>query len=257
MGFIEDIIKIKYCEEGYLPNYPYHLISDEELFNAFIEVNQRFVGDNETFEFSLDPICESVSQVTVDGVIRNEGWRYEFEYIENGQLRRLNYYNPMQKPVASYVVFDEGHQPGQNVELCVYTGNRIDGADYFHTNYPKLEVINSLAYDNLEHYIRNCITTKVDDRPHNDADIYQIPEWIYSYMLGEVINSHSEQKDVHDLLVLLGMDNIDDEFTGTIYTSIYRESEEWLQKTFSDEERPATMFGEPHVIKSLRLKQEI
>ena len=34
--FIHDLIKIKYIREGYLPNYPYHMISDEEVFNAFI-----------------------------------------------------------------------------------------------------------------------------------------------------------------------------------------------------------------------------
>ena len=33
--FIHDIIKIKLSREGYLPDYPYHLISDEEMFDAF------------------------------------------------------------------------------------------------------------------------------------------------------------------------------------------------------------------------------
>lgn len=34
--FIHDLIKIHYIEEGYLPDYPYHLISDEEMINAFM-----------------------------------------------------------------------------------------------------------------------------------------------------------------------------------------------------------------------------
>lgn len=30
------VIKIRYISEGYLPNIPYHLISDDEMFDAFI-----------------------------------------------------------------------------------------------------------------------------------------------------------------------------------------------------------------------------
>lgn len=43
-------------------------------------------------------------------------------------------------------------------------------------------------------------------------------------MLGEVVNFHSSQKDVHDLLVLLNLDNLYDEFDEEIYTSIYKVS---------------------------------
>lgn len=36
MSLVHDLIKIKYVREGYLPNYPYHLISDSEMCDAFI-----------------------------------------------------------------------------------------------------------------------------------------------------------------------------------------------------------------------------
>ena len=36
MKYIHDVIKIEFTNLGYLPNYPYHLISDEEMFAAFI-----------------------------------------------------------------------------------------------------------------------------------------------------------------------------------------------------------------------------
>lgn len=36
MTFIHNNIKIKYVNLGYLPNWPYHLISDEEMFDAFM-----------------------------------------------------------------------------------------------------------------------------------------------------------------------------------------------------------------------------
>ena len=34
--FVHDIIKINYTRQGYLPYYPYHLISDEEMFEGFM-----------------------------------------------------------------------------------------------------------------------------------------------------------------------------------------------------------------------------
>lgn len=33
--FLHDIIKIRYVDEGYLPNHPYYLISDAEMIDAF------------------------------------------------------------------------------------------------------------------------------------------------------------------------------------------------------------------------------
>ena len=41
MSFIHDIIKIKYSKLGYLPSYPYNLISDKEMFQAFINLSDE------------------------------------------------------------------------------------------------------------------------------------------------------------------------------------------------------------------------
>ena len=48
MNLTKDSIKIKYTREGYLPNYPYHMISDEEMFKAFLDVENQsgFFYDN-------------------------------------------------------------------------------------------------------------------------------------------------------------------------------------------------------------------
>lgn len=35
--FIHDVIKIRYVNMGYLPGYPYDLISDAEMFDAFLK----------------------------------------------------------------------------------------------------------------------------------------------------------------------------------------------------------------------------
>ena len=44
--FVYDLIKIMYSERGFLPNFPYHLISDREMFNAFLYTEYNF------FDFS-------------------------------------------------------------------------------------------------------------------------------------------------------------------------------------------------------------
>ena len=46
MSFVHEIIKITYVREGYLPNYPYHLISDEEMINAFIYNDINYFDSN-------------------------------------------------------------------------------------------------------------------------------------------------------------------------------------------------------------------
>lgn len=33
---LHNLVKMMYVREGYLPNYPYHLISDKEMFDAFL-----------------------------------------------------------------------------------------------------------------------------------------------------------------------------------------------------------------------------
>lgn len=39
---IHNIIKIMYSEMGFLPDYPYHLISDKEMFDAFLRQDGFF-----------------------------------------------------------------------------------------------------------------------------------------------------------------------------------------------------------------------
>ena len=75
-------------------------------------------------------------------------------------------------------------------------------------------------------------------------------------MLGNVIGPKSSQQDIHDLLVMLDVDNIDDVFTPLACEACYDVSKSWINK-FPDaqkEHRPPTCFGEPHVVKSLRLR---
>ena len=124
--------------------------------------------------------------------------------------------------------------------------------NYFRDTYPLItdeleksyvELVSEIAYH------LNELKTTLDTE-------YILPDWVYSYMLGSVVSVDSPLKDRHDLFVLLGTDNTYDEFNAECASACYSESEEWLKKLPSSQRvhRPPTMFGEPHVIKSLRVK---
>lgn len=161
MSLINDLIKIKYVREGYLPNWPYHLISYQEMCDAFLS--------------------------------------------------------------------DTG---------------------YFATNYPCVDPTLQDIYDNLFNYISQTI----DNALNTASDSFELPNWIYSYMLGNVISINSSKQDIHDLLILLNADNIDDDWTPLASRLCYQVSTEWLGKAVNSiDNRPPTIFGEMHVIKSLRV----
>lgn len=165
MNLIHDAIKNKFVREGYLPNYPYHLISDSEMCDAF-----------------------------------------------------LNDSSP-----------------------C-----------YFYDNYPclsdELKEHYELLVEDIKYHIGKL---KISTEPNP-----KLPDWIYSYMLDSVISINSTTADIHDLLVPMNVDNLDDIFTVEASKSCYNVSQEWLKKipVSKLDHRHPTMFGEPHVIKSLRLK---
>lgn len=163
MKLIHDTIKILFIEEGYLPNYPYHLISDEEMLDAFIS------SDDTGFFFDYYPL--------VDESLKSE-------------------------------------------------------------------------YDKLVEEIRYHISV------FKTSDSYELPNWIYSYMLKTVISTQSSEYDIHDMLVLMNLDNLNDIFTEEASAFCYETSSKWIAKLpkAQQEHRPPTIFGEPHVIKALRLQ---
>lgn len=84
-----------------------------------------------------------------------------------------------------------------------------------------------------------------------------LPEWVVSYMLGAVVSETSNLKEIDDLIALSNL--VDDvpagQFNDILYRSNAKISREWIAKLPSakKEHRPVSIFGEPHVIKSLRL----
>lgn len=179
MILVHDYIKIKYTREGYLPDYPYHMISDEEMIEAFMKSDS------------------------------DEGFFFDNYYVKDESLKE--------------------------------------------------------QYETLVQTIR----FHIDIFKKSKDDTRVLPDWVYSYMLGSVISEHSSDIDRHDLLVLLDLDNVDDNFTEQAKKRCLSISKQWIKKiteenryvkilnpngTYSRYDgRPATMFGESHVIKSLRL----
>lgn len=211
-NWFHNVIKIRLSRQGYLPDYPPHLISNGEMATAFLpELPESF---------------------TLDDV--------------------LNCYD-----------------------------------SYFVNNYPCMDPSLTDMYivlvKTLNHYM-NVLRNSSDD------DVI-LPDWVYSYMLGEVISINSDKLDIHDMLVLMNLDNIDDDFTVAASKMCYKISSEWIAKlpdstdtivqssespcdqcpckdcctcretnenisttTVTICKRPPTIFGEPHVLKYLRIK---
>ena len=110
--------------------------------------------------------------------------------------------------------------------------------------------------DILYDYIKSSCTSALELAQVQGEDV-TVDDWIYSYMLGSVVGPKSDSKDIHDLLVLMNVDNIDDIFTRIASETCYKISKKWIAKTYlgSINKRPPSVFGELHVIKSLRLDQ--
>jgi len=120
---------------------------------------------------------------------------------------------------------------------------------YFADNYPCLDDSLSEQYAAF----RQDIVSRINDYLENST---AIPSWIYSYMLGASISVNSDVRDLRDLYTLTGLEYTSavPEFTAELSAECYAISSAWLKKqTAADAQRTPTLFGEPHVIKSLRL----
>lgn len=201
MSFIHDVIKIQYVRAGYLPDYPYHLISDDEMCDAFIrlpESVQEYIT-SDYFGITLDQ-----TRTTID-------WFHS--YISSSDVM------------------------------------------FFRDNYPLIDPAIELQYKDLV----NRIFYEIQEFKNNINDDRALPEWIYSYMLGVVIGPQSDILDIHDFISSMGTDNTYDEYTLDCAIECFRISSDWLKKIIVPDGsviRPPTMFGEPHVLKSIRLDQE-
>ena len=137
-------------------------------------------------------------------------------------------------------------------EMCdAFLSDDTSKPNYFYDNYPCLDSSLSDAYEELVNSLKyhlNCLKSSSEAQ-------YKLPDWVYAYMIGSVVTVDSPELDRHDLFVLMNMDNVDDTFTAQISSKCYDISKQWLSKlpNSKKDHRAPTMFGEPHIIKHLRL----
>ena len=193
---VHDILKIKYVNLGYLKkNYPYHLISDEEMFNAFIDLGTGFTSK------LIDP-----------------------------NVRFFDMYYPNPFAEEDYI-YQKTNAMGEVIEEISLSGE----------------------YSKLKAYIISAIHEYLTYYGTSEESNHLVPDWVYTYMLGEVVYTKSEYLDIYDTLTLLGCSNLDNEFTREACIACYRTSLNYIS-TLTTGIRPPTIFGEPHIIKNLRME---
>ena len=126
-----------------------------------------------------------------------------------------------------------------------------DNTGYFFDYYPLLDNSLQLEYDALISAIRYYIY----ELKNPNSDDYTMPEWVYSYMLGSTISIKSDEYDISYLADMLNVKIDFGVFSADMQRVCLDVSTKWLKKLSDADKlhRPPTIFGEPHVIKSLRL----
>lgn len=200
-NFINQVCKIQLSREGYLSEYPYHLISNSELADAFFETQVTIVDNN----IQVDASFENSRDFFHQNFICDTSWSPEVKY---------------------------GYQKlHRAIQLIVGNWKYLQSASISHMTLDTDDVQCELTVDAL-------------------------PDWVYSYILHKVICQRSSDADIHTLLDLLDIDNPLDEFSAEVAEKCYKVSAEWLAKFPQIYHRPPSVFGEPHVIKSLRIAKQ-
>lgn len=230
--FIDNIVMMRYIAVGCLPNYPYHCISTKEMLDAFLSYSVT-IGKEEalTLKIGTDTLWEDPKKFTVLYSLRSYEYNDDTIVISGNKSMMDSFMNAIDTSEEMYM------NPN-----C-----------WFYQNYPCMYSSMKDKYDTLV----SGISYHVDEY-YSDSS-YQLPDWVYSYMLGAVIGPYSDQQDIHDYLVLMNLDNINDVFTEEVCSFGYSVSEKWIQKLPPAKRtmRPATFFGEPHIIKSLRIAGQL
>ena len=231
--FIYDLIKIQYSRQGYLPNYPYHLISDAEMFDAFLSF---FVSIPE----------EDARKIKIGD---SSLWESPNEYVRQYQLRSFEVVSDSEN-IQYLQLYGNRSKLMECMSLIGFTSTTdMNPMCFFAMNYP-------MEYESLSDSYQSLIDALCFhiDKAVNFTS-YVLPDWVMSYMSQKVIsNQASTSQERHDLLVLMNLDNLADELTEEVMQYCLKVSKEWIAKLppAQREMRPPTMFGEPHVIKSLR-----
>lgn len=150
----------------------------------------------------------------------------KIKYIDEGYLPNYPYHMISDKEMIDAFLSEEG---------------------YFNSNYPCIDESLEERYNLL----REAISFHLNQY---NQDSTPVPSWVYTYMLGNTLGPFSDEAEISYLCELLHLPD-SSEFTLEIAENCYSVSEEWIKKLPNKGAmRPPTIFGEPHVLKSLRLE---
>ena len=175
---IHDILKIKYVRLGYIAkNYPYHLISDREMFDAFICLYP-------TTEFDSAATYAIGDYITYNGntymCIHTIDTPKDFSSVD---WKRLEYF------------FDAYYPNPFAKEDYIYEKTKEDPETH------KIIVVSrtsmSAVYTQLKAYIIDAINNYLAHYGTSEESDYLIPNWVYTYMLGETVYQQSEYLEIY------------------------------------------------------------
>lgn len=212
--YIHDIIKIRYSDDGYLIDYPYHMISDKEMLSAFY--------DNEGAGFFADNFpCLSQS----------------IDFIRS--------YNLLVLTILTYILL---YKNGERDTIPDWVYSYMLGST-ISVNSDKLDI------HDLSVQLNTVTDGDTFTQACSEACLAESKNvcngFIYSNMN---INSFSAATiaDMKNIKLAYNTDTVEDLYSDTVIT-LYDLCRNVTISTVFD--RPPTMFGEPHVLKSLRLQQ--
>ena len=229
MSLIHDVIKMNMVRQGYLPNHPYHLISDAEMFHAFLSKHVDADSSEVHWLGSFREVYPCLSDNLYD----------EYEELMEAMMYHIEQHLAYPKKFKGEVNYR--YELPKSSELGELFGeDNSDGIMY-------------LIVDENIRVRYNSNTGSWNDTYDNG----NVPDWVYSYMLGSTIGPLSDIQDIQELVTLLNLDPTISSFDSSLSACCLDISKRWVSKLSDsqDNHRPPTMFGEPHVIKQLRILQ--
>jgi hypothetical protein len=233
---VKDIIKMRYIYDGYLPNYPYHMISDKEIISGFMNSDGAgFFVDNypcmineaeylkayNQLKLSImyyvllnvhEGILSNLSAEAADNIISTPNWVYSYR-------------------MGSVISVSSDKYDIHDLEVSLGTSNFSDTFT---------DACSAACLRVSKQWLGNNV---IDFQYGNTIDVPDIfigkmSEWlaipIESTIDGQPIYLDENQHPIE-------VSTLWDLCVGVNGTKVYI--------------RPPAMFGEPHVIKALRLQQ--
>lgn len=224
-NIIHDLIKIRYVNEGYLPNWPYHMIADDEMCDAFIRLEQDINNKG-----------------LPDGPYYYKGYFFLMYPLLNQCLNSDHTaFKCSDTCTGCYKCDSCGNCTGSYTCKCCKSCRTCK----------KCDASSPMAYSDLV----KAIHYHVNAFKHRKYPDFKIPDWVLSYMLGSVVSVLSPTLDIHDIIEPLNVDNVDDLFQGIKPEKRHLEVKFWE----SDKGKPSTacLQVSKEWMKKIQLKEEI